>query len=131
MISSSYTKGINQFSDLTCKLYLVLRCHLILPHYELTSNVHAHYIYFHQNLVEEFWDTYLRGFRPFEYQYTDTESMLDEIGNDQTTDTNQVTAPNLRHNRVNKLKSIHDLHSGNKKNDSFNNNESDYVSVLS
>ena len=82
--------------------------------------------------MEEFWDTYLRGFRPLEYQYTDTESMLDEIGNDQTTDPNQVTALNLRHNRVNKLKSIHDLHSGNKENDSLNNDTSDYnVSVLS
>ena len=80
--------------------------------------------------MEEFWDTYLRGFRPLEYQYTDTESMLDEIGNDQTTDPNQVTAPNLRHNRVKKLKSIHELHSGSKKNYNINNDESDYICII-
>ena len=79
--------------------------------------------------MEEFWDTYLRGFRPLEYQYTDTDSMLDEIGDDQTTYPNQVTAPNLRHNRVDKLKYIHDLYSGNTKIDSVNNDESDYICI--
>ena len=80
--------------------------------------------------MEEFWDTHLRGFRPLEYEYTDSESMLDDVGDDQTTAPNQVTATKLRHNRVNKLKSIHDLYSGNKKNESVNNDESD-LSVLS
>ena len=77
--------------------------------------------------MEEFWDTYLRGFRPLEYQYSDTESMSDEIGDDQTTDPNQVPALNLRHNRVDKLKSIHNLYSSNKKNDYLNNDKSDKI----
>ena len=77
--------------------------------------------------MEEFWDTYLRGFRPLEYKYTDTESMLDNADDDQTTVPNLVTGIKLRHDRVQKLKSIHDHYSGNKKNDNFKNNESDYI----
>ena len=39
MISSSYTKGINQFSDLTCKLYLVLRYPLIFATWDLWTYI--------------------------------------------------------------------------------------------
>ena len=75
------------------------------------------------HLEEEFWDVHLRGFRPLDCQYIDTEAILHNVEEYSSSTTDQVGTFKLRRNRVQKLKEIDTLYSGYKKKDE---NEPDY-----
>ena len=66
-----------------------------------------------------------------EYRNVDTESIQHHQGGDQATIPSQFASIKLRHNRVEKLKSIHSLHSSNdKKDDNPNHDEGKYIMIM-
>ena len=76
--------------------------------------------YYHYS-GEEFWDSYLRGFRPSDYFYVESESHVDESKIGQNEDL--ATKPKLRRNTTDKLKSLDKQYSGRKERTI---NETDY-----
>ena len=67
-------------------------------------------------LGEEFWDVYLRGFRPSNYFDVEFDSYTDEPDQFSSNDEREFDFPKLRKDRTKKLKFIHTSQFGHKQN---------------